>query len=202
MRPLSLPPLRGTRRQRGVIMVIALVTLAVLLIGAAATMRSMNVSLLNTGNIGFKRDMANQSERAIRAATTSLLSGGLSTAASRLASNPTLNYSATMLASDVTGIPLAMLNMTDPDAFGGIGSAGRAIKLPEDGIELHYMIDRLCVTPGAFTTANCSVLGRSDNAGYSIPGPKIQPQATFRITVRVRGPHNAYSFYQTTYSVN
>ena len=64
------------------------------------------------------------------------------------------------------------------------------------------MIDRLCVAPGAFTTANCAVLGRSDNAGYLIPGPKILPQATFRITVRVRGPHNAYSFYQTTYSVN
>nr|WP_297528829.1 hypothetical protein [uncultured Roseateles sp.] len=202
MRPFPSSPYLGARSQRGVIMVIALVTLAVLLIGAAATMRSMNVSLLNTGNIGFKRDMANQSERAIRAATDSMTSGGLASVASRLTSNPALNYSATMLPSDVTGIPLAMLNMNDPDAFGGLGNAGLAIKLPDDGIELHYLIDRMCVSPGAFSTANCAVLGRSDNAGYNIPGPKIQPQATFRITVRVRGPHNAYSFYQTTFSVN
>ena len=68
MRPLLFPERlrRGPRRQRGVIMVIALITLAVLLIGAAAAMRSMNVTLASVGYFGFKRDMTNQAELGLR----------------------------------------------------------------------------------------------------------------------------------------
>ncbi|OWQ83565.1 hypothetical protein CDN99_25880 [Roseateles aquatilis] len=191
---------RAASRERGVIMVIALITLAVLLIGAAATMRSMNVSLLNAGNFGFKRDMANQAERAIRAATTSLATGNLSTAASRQSSNAAFNYSATLLASDASGIPTAMLNMTDVDGLNGAGNVANAITLPDDGIQLHYLIERLCSTAGAFSVGNCQVLGRSSNSGSNLKNPVVPPQPTYRITVRVRGPHNAYSFYQTTFT--
>lgn len=196
MRPLSLP----SRRQRGVIMVIALVTLAVLLIGAAATMRSMSVSMINSGNFGFKRDMTNQAERAIRAAFTVLDKGALSTPAARQVSNSALNYSATLLPSDASGIPLALLNMTDVDGINGLGVAGNAIKDTADAIELHYLIDRLCNVTGPYTVNDCQVLGRSDNSGYNPRNPKITPQVTYRITVRVRGPHESYAFYQTTYT--
>ena len=113
----------GARRQRGVIMVIALITLAVLLIGAAAAMRSMNVTLSSVGYFGFKRDMTNQAERGLRLATDSLISGALSSTASRWNSNSAQNYSATMLPSDASGIPLVMLNTSDADGMGGNGSS-------------------------------------------------------------------------------
>ncbi|MDH0864215.1 hypothetical protein [Mitsuaria sp. GD03876] len=202
MRPLPPPSraARAARRQRGVIMVIALVTLAILLIGAAATMRSMSVSMLNSGNFGFKRDMTNQAERAVRAAFTSLTTGGLADPLNRQVSSPTLNYSATLLPSDASGIPLAMLNLNDIDGLNGLGVGGNAIKDQADGIELHYLIDRLCTTGGTYTVNNCQVLGRSDNSGYNPRNPKVVPQPTYRITVRVRGPHDSYAFYQTTYT--
>ena len=66
MRSFAPPPAPLARRQRGVIMVIALITLAVLLIGAAAAMKSMNVTLANVGYYRFKREITNQGERAIR----------------------------------------------------------------------------------------------------------------------------------------
>lgn len=202
MRPLpSRPrPQARPRRERGVIMVIALITLAVLLIGAAATMRSMNVSLLSAGNFGFKRDMANQSERAMRAAIDSFNSGSLSTMAARQANDPKSNYSATMLNSDPSGIPLVMLDMNSPDTFGGAGDAGNVIKLDTQGIQLHYLIDRLCNAAGAFNANNCLVSGRTFNRGPSLTNPLPAPQPTYRITVRVMGPHDAYSFYQSTFT--
>ena len=195
----SLPPL--ARRQRGVIMVIALITLAVLLIGAAAAMKSMNVTLASVGYFGFKREMTNQGERAIRLAANALSpTGALGVAAARMVSNPAQNYSATMLASDASGIPLALLNTTTAGALGGLGSSANEIKMDGDSITVHYLIDRLCVNPGAFSASHCQVLGRANNFGPKQNNPVAPPQPTYRITVRVTGPHNAYSFYQSTFT--
>ena len=47
-------------RQHGVVMLFGLIALAIMLIGTAAMVRSMNTSMFNAGNLGFKRDMGNQ----------------------------------------------------------------------------------------------------------------------------------------------
>ncbi len=190
-----------SHRQRGVIMVIALITLAVLLIGAAAAMKSMNVTLASVGYFGFKREMTNQSERAIRLASTALSPGGaLGLTAARMVSNPAQNYSATMLQSDASGIPLAMLDTTTGGGLSGLGSAANEIKLADDNVTVHYLIDRLCLNAGAFDPSNCQMVGRANNFGSKPGNPKPLPQPTYRITVRVTGPHNAYSFYQSTFT--
>ncbi|MBB3283030.1 hypothetical protein FUT87_00890 [Mitsuaria sp. TWR114] len=189
------------KRQRGVIMVIALITLAVLLIGAAAAMKSMNVTLASVGYFGFKREMTNQSERAIRLASTALSPGGaLALTSARWTSNAAQNYSATMLPSDASGIPLALLDTTTGGGLSGLGSSANEIKLASDNVTVHYLIDRLCLNTGAFDPANCQMLGRANNFGAKPGNPKPQPQPTYRITVRVTGPHNAYSFYQSTFT--
>jgi len=188
-------------RQRGVIMVIAMITLAVLLIGAAAAMKSMNVTLASVGYFGFKREMTNQSERAVRVATTALSPGGaLSATAARWTSNAAQNYSATMLASDASGIPLVMLDTTTAASLSGLGSAANEIKLAGDNVTVHYLIDRLCLNTGAFNPATCQMVGRANNFGSNPNNPKPLPQPAYRITVRVTGPHNAYSFYQSTFT--
>ncbi|WP_431263818.1 pilus assembly PilX family protein [Roseateles chitinivorans] len=199
MRPTTMPfPLS---RQRGVIMVIALITLSVLLIGAAVAMRSMSVTLSSVGNFGFKRDMANRAELAVRAAATVLSVGDLKTEASRENSNAAFNYSATMLPTDASGIPQAMLNIgSTPATMNGAGSATKEISLPDDGLRIHYLIERLCNATGAFDKSRCLVAGNEVKAGsdkYQLQ-PKQQPM--YRITVRVMGPHDAYSFFQTTYT--
>lgn len=202
MRPLPFPERskRGPHDQRGVIMVIALITLAVLLIGAAAAMRSMNVTLSSVGYFGFKRDMTNQAELGLRRATTALSTGALATAASRTADAAGQNYSATLLQSDASGIPLVMLNMTNPDTLGGKGSASNAIKSSADGIAVHYLIDRVCFYPGAFDPVTCQKRGNFIQFGSDEGPPRPPPQPTYRITVRVTGPNNAYSFYQSTFT--
>ena len=55
------------------------------LIGAAAMVRSMGTSMLNAGNLGFKRDLTNQGERAVASVMTLLQTGALGTDAARQA---------------------------------------------------------------------------------------------------------------------
>ena len=53
------------QRQRGVVLLFSLIALVIMLIVAVALVRSFNNSLFTAGNIGFKRDMQNQSEAAV-----------------------------------------------------------------------------------------------------------------------------------------
>lgn len=191
---------RFARRQRGVIMVIALITLSVLLIGAAIAMRSMNASLTSVGNFGFKRDMANRAELGIRAATTALTTGALASTGARQATNAALNYSAALLPSDASGIPTAMLDLTSASNINGKGAAGNEITVPAEGLRIVYMIDRFCSNEGAFSSANCLTTGALTLGGSDIEAIKQPPQPTYRITVRVTGPRDAYSFFQSTYT--
>jgi type IV pilus assembly protein PilX len=92
-------------RQRGVTMLFGLIALAIMMIGAAAMIRSMNTSLFNAGNLGFKRDLTNQAERASNAVMTALNSGALATEATRHEPQVASNYSATMLPVNAQGIP-------------------------------------------------------------------------------------------------
>lgn len=191
----------GTRAQRGVIMVIALITLSVLLIGAAVAMRSMNVTLGSVGNFGFKRDMANRAEQGIRAAADALNTGALFNEGARQTSSVAQNYSATILPTDASGIPLAMLNVSSsPATLNGLGNAAREITVPAESIRIHYLIDRLCNAAGPFSTTNCLVTGEPPPGGNDVEGVKPDPQVTYRITVRVMGPNNAFSFFQSTYT--
>lgn len=193
------------RRERGVIMVIALITLAILMIGAVAAIRSMNVSLSNVGNFGFKRDMTNQAERAMRRAITALNTAGPLTA-----SNAALNYSATILPTSPEGIPTALLATSSPESIGGLGSSANAIDLNSAPsgesttdlarLKIYYVIDRLCLNSGPMDAAGCQSASTPTQGGKSPDDLGVPPKPLYRITVRVDGPRGAQSFYQATVS--
>ena len=109
MKTLHRPTLPARRAQRGAVLLFAMIALVVLLIGAAALMRSMNTSLFTAGNFGFKRDLTNQGERAIAAVLDQVSAGALGTEGSRQANATANNYSASILATNDQGIPLALL---------------------------------------------------------------------------------------------
>ncbi len=195
----------SVRRQRGVIMVIALITLAILMIGAVAAIRAMNVSLSSVGNFGFKRDMANQAERALRRAMGALNAGGA------LEANDTaLNYSAAMLPTSAEGIPTALLATSTPETVSGFGVAANAIDLTTavagestsnlPNMKIYYVVDRLCLNAGPLSSDSCQTVSAAPQGGKSPGDVTSSPKPVFRITVRVDGPRGSQSFYQATYS--
>ena len=191
---------RPACRQRGVVMLFGLIALAIMLIGAAAMVSSMNTSMLNAGNLGFKRDMTNQADRAVAAAVDRLVTGALIAEATREGSLPTQNYSATILPTTAQGLPT---NLVDSSTFGTVGTAANDITLTSQGVTMRYVIDRLCANTGPATSDHCSMAPdaspRSGPAsGLGSPQPAPKDQVLYRVSIQVTGPRNTQAFYQAT----
>ena len=198
---------RAPRQQRGVVMLFGLIALAIMLIGAAAMVSSMNTSLVNAGNLGFKRDMTNQAERAVALVVTQLQTGSLGTVVARQSDDATRNYRANMLPSNAQGLPTALV--TD-SAFSTVGAAGNDITVAGQAITVRYLIDRLCVNTGVASADHCSMAADPNpqggsgseliNAAHASSGGAgaIGQRVLYRVSIRVAGPRNTQAYYQTT----
>lgn len=198
------------RRQHGVILIVALMVMVILFIGAAAVVKSMNTSMVNAGNLAFRRDMVNQGELVLADLMNRMQPGG---ALDNLggSSNTSLNYSAVMLPGNAEGIPEALL---DDTKFAARGSTNNditenttglddAIKAGLRGTTIRYLIERLCEDTGEFSEADCvrsSAAGGGENAGMltgreriKVPKPKV-----YRVNIRVTGPRDTQVFIQAS----
>lgn len=214
-------PVRSPAGQRGVVLLFSLIALVIMLIAAVALVRSFNTSLFSAGNIGFKRDMRNQSEMAVNTTLAYFRVGLLNTAANR-ANTPApglnmVNYSATMLPTNAQGVPNA-LALSD----GAFAAAYNAPDLkspdPSGSVQVRYVIDRLCASAGDESTlgaASCVLADNPTAAGSSLlnlqsaeragltPGSAaaVPKGVVYRLSMRVTGPRNTQSFFQSTFTV-
>lgn len=187
-------------QQRGIVLVFALITLVILLIGAVAISRSLSSSQFALGNIGFKRDMTNQGERALQLAMNAVRAGGaLATEAARNANLRAANYSASMLQTNPQGIPLALLTN---DAFLAVGTAANDISVA--GVTIRYVVDRMALVAGPCSPSNCTMANQQVFGGASneLPKPSPPAQPIFRMTLKVTGPRGTASFFQSTFTTN
>jgi type IV pilus assembly protein PilX len=211
---------RGPSRQRGVVLLFSLIALGIMLIVAVALVRSFNSSLFTAGNIGFKRDLQNQSERAVDKVLTEFRSGGnLASPTARQSTNTAYNYSARMLSVNPQGIPkvLGTSGFTDPDTSIVVGVVGNDIPLGTYG-SVRYVVDRLCATTGDETSLGAGVCRLADNpvpVGTSLSNlqgadraplcptcASAAPQGVvYRLSIKVTGPRNTQSFFQSTFTV-
>lgn len=198
------------RQERGVVLLFGMMALVVLLIGTVALVRSMNTSLTTAGNFAFKRDLTNQGERAVAAAFDAMQSGALATEAAREANNLSRNYSATLLASNPQGIPLALLSDAQ---FALNGVVSNDITLADMGVRVRYVVDRVSASGGPASTGatlmadnsvppggSGSELNTAMDASSGGAGA-VSPQVVYRISVRVDGPRRTQSFYQSTFKL-
>jgi type IV pilus assembly protein PilX len=218
MRTNSIRSLRA--REKGVVLIFAMVALVIVLVGAAAIVRSMNASLSTSGNYGFKRDLGNQGERAVDAVINRFkASGALGTEVAREENSPANNYKAVQLETNPQGIPLSLLPGGD---FASVASEANDINVTDMGVKVRYVIDRLCVNTGSLGSNSCvwasapspkgggdrKLGGAADGADVVItpakPGTTIRSavkrRAVYRLTVHVTGPRNTQAYYQSTFT--
>jgi hypothetical protein len=188
-------------------MLFGMIALAIMLIGAVAMVRSMNTSMFNLGNLGFKRDITNQGERAVANALSALNTGALATHTARLNSSTASNYSATILATNAQGLPTALV---DDSVFSTVGSTGNDISIAGQGIMVRYVIDRMCVNAGTAAPSHCTMSGSVvPDGGISGSDPRAEDsssggagavgqQTVYRVSIRVTGPRRTQAYFQTT----
>jgi type IV pilus assembly protein PilX len=194
---------------RGFILPFAVVAVGIMMLAAAAMVAWMNSSAVGTGNFSIKRDLRQQSDRALLAALAAFDTGALATEAARNASLAAANYSATMLPVDGRGVPNALLGDT---AFSVVGQAANDIVVADQGVTVRYVIDRLCGNTGAAAATHCRMLAAAAPAGgngsdmvlaeegSSGGAGAVGTQVVYRLSVRVDGPRGAQSYFQATLS--
>jgi type IV pilus assembly protein PilX len=190
-------------RQRGVVLIFALIVLLILTIGGVALLRSMSSSLFSAGNLAFRRDLMNQGEQAVAYVLTQFNSGTppLGTPGSTDNDLISANYHATTLVTNNQGVPTALL--VGDLAFPAYGQLSNDIIGATGDVSIRYVIDRLCL-PG--TTIPSSALcvqssgiptGGTHNRNTAVAPPSA---TVYRLSVRVSGARNTQVFLQTTFT--
>jgi Tfp pilus assembly protein PilX len=186
-------------RQHGVVLIFSLIVLLILAIGAVALLRSVDSSLLSAGNLAFHRDLVNQGEQAVASVMTEFKNNGPPLGGVTTASMLTANYSATTLATNAQGVPLALLDNT---AFGLVATAPDIVGRTPD-VTIRYVIDRLCAPLTVIASSpNCVQSTGMPTGGTANRNTAVAaPSATiYRISVRVNGPRNTQAFLQATFT--
>ncbi|MBX3625641.1 MAG: hypothetical protein KF892_11550 [Rhizobacter sp.] len=213
IRPTRIQSGRPLGRERGVVLLFALIAVLIMMIGAVALVRSFNSSLLNTGSLAFKKDLVHRNEAAIaRVIAMAKEPTRLADPAVSAALYPTMNYSPQILNYNYQGIPNLLL-MNDADFnSSGVANSSRDIVIADDGVRLRYVIDRQCDRDGAPSNDNC-VTGAGGPPGGSADKPIRAEDASsggsgaltvvpvYRLSIRATGPKGTLAFYQTTFTL-
>jgi type IV pilus assembly protein PilX len=191
---------RGPRRQRGTMLIIALIVLVAMTLVGIATMRSVDTAGLVAGNIAFKQSTIGGADNGLQAAYFWLTQNAVgntllsdSTGAGYLSSVPPVEPDWTQGSSWTNAFTL---NSGNPDAAGNVVS---------------YIIHRMCPVPNCAPEDNCR--GLPTNTCGNTPDPQTssgegtdQSKANFvkkpsavhyRLTARAVGPRNSVTVVQT-----
>lgn len=197
-------PLRGTStkivsRQRGVVMMVAMVVLVAMTLAGIALTRSMDTTNMIAGNMAFKQVSVQAADVAMEQAVSFIeANGGTGALGADLLAN---GYRAT-----VDYAPPAMdtfwKNLEAANSICYLGAAGCTNNKNQAvadtlGNVRGYVIERMC------QGATCAVVQHQVLSGGCCEGPDCgdipcySNDQMFRITVRVTGPRNTNTYVQT-----
>ena len=191
------------RAQRGVVLFIALLVMVGLAIAGVALMRSTDTATTVTGNLVLKQAASSAVDRGIERAINALWEAV--PALDRTQHAPTQNFYACIrgsaggcMAANNT-IPKIPDLLMDANGCSGAGLASGLIANDDAGNRSCYVIERMCLAPGAAVASNCNL---ATGAFGADPGTEhyiglIRPgDAFYRVTVRVEGPRNTVTYAQ------
>lgn len=187
-------------RQRGVVLVIALIVLVAMTLVAIGTLRSVDTGNVVAGNLGFKQATLNGTDQAVETAYRYLATNLGSVVLQNdlkpgyASSVPAQEPNWTNAADNVWTDALCM-NSCTPDA---------------NGNTMYYIIHRMC------SEANTAYNGGTNQCHMTLPSGgattggsmlvgaaefKGNPQLYYRITAKVVGPRNSVSIVQAVIAI-
>jgi Tfp pilus assembly protein PilX len=198
-------------RQRGVVLIIALIVLVAMTLASVAMVRSIDTSTIVAGNLAFRQSGIAGGDAGVEAAIAWL---GKNSTALNEDSPPNGYYATGQHCLDLTGAGRFPVECTPPHAVLDWNSPGNVKTVGEDsaGNRISYVIHRMCDSAGAVDGATCATDQSSLNEGRSKGSATEQKtyghikmaaidRVYYRITVRVAGPRNAVSMVQAIVSL-
>lgn len=201
------------RRQRGVVMLVALIVLVAMTLAAVALVRSVDTGNQVAGNLAFKQGATAAADSGVEAAIDWLVANA-GTAVLH-ADAPTQGYYATSQDTlDVTGTSgnddYATVDW-DNNNCAGVSSAAcikpSASADAGNGNRVTYIIHRLCKSAGDPNSSGNSCANYKSPTTTSPKRGELKygddkrfeplPAEYYRITSRVKGPKNTVSFVET-----
>lgn len=192
-----LRPRAAPQRQRGAVLLMALIAMVALTLAGLAMVRAVDTGNLISGNMAFRQAAMQQSDVGIEAAFLALPGIVNSSKDANIANQ----YYALRQAVDSTGVPTAVnwANVACRD------NANTVVTCTGLDYQVKYVIDRLCdaQTAGSTTVTDVQQYCFVD-VGAGKTGSKGAFQAVFssasalyyRVTVQVTGPRNTVAYVQ------
>jgi Tfp pilus assembly protein PilX len=178
------------RRARGVVAIVALVAILVMALASAALLRSVGTAAAVAGNLGFMQAALAAADGAVEHAVATLFE--LRAVADPANDDASHSYFASRQAAEnARGVPQALQAVANYPSGAPILDAG-------NGNSVRYVIERMCISPGAATAENCNLtpiveppLAAADGDDDDVPLVPV-----FRVSIRVDGPRGAAQFVQ------
>lgn len=179
------------RRQRGVVMFVALIVMVVMALSALALIRSVDTTTAVVGNLGFRQASVLPANVAVEEAVAALFEK--KTIADPTQHQPAENYFATKQAGeDSRGIPVQLQKKSN-------FTLARVLA-PDGDNQVRYVIERMCFKLEAPSITHCDMTLPAEGLGTTIEPGKLSgaliQMPFYRLTVRVDGPRNTASFVQ------
>lgn len=190
------------RRQRGVVLILALIILATMMIGAAALTRTISNANAIAGNLSFKQNSLNIADIGIETAITDMTTSILGASQENYwpnscsVANGDCTYYPNQQAADAKGVPLT-INWSSVATI-------TSLSIPS-GYSVQYVADRMCDPAAGLPIDNPidDCVSETFNDGrqggdLSVGGKKLTEAnaVAYRVTVRVTGPKSTETFVQ------
>jgi type IV pilus assembly protein PilX len=190
------------RRERGVVLFIALIVLVALMLASVSLVRSVDTGNIIAGNLAFKQASVQAADFGIEVAAAALpniITAGVNTDITAAGGPPNYWYYATRRGADANGVPMATADGAGAPAAINWSSVPVATTIAGNTVQV--VIDRLCNAPTPSVEdieINCFYDGSADDGSRNISSAVIKsvPTVYYRVTARVTGPRNTLSVVQ------
>ena len=181
-------------RERGVVLLIALVTSIALAYATITLVRATAVAVRAGDNVHVRRQAMLAAFAAVEHDVAAIFRDRV---VDQLRDAPAQSYYASRQAGeDARGVPLALQALASYPAGAGILDVG-------DAHRVRHLVERLCALPGDATAENCTLSPPSVDAARGAPPPGEPPrQPSFRLTIRVDGTAGAATYAQAILSAS
>lgn len=195
LRPKRLHALRVAQRQQGAVLFVVMIALIVMMLSGLAMFRSVDTSILLSGNFAFRKAATQAADLGIEAAAAALPGIVNASHDALLAGQyyPSLTPAAGGLAWDANGLPPS-----------SVWAGATLVAAAPPGYAVAYIIERLCTgtLPVTHILANCVADPAPDTSSNKSGAVKFTASSAlyYRVTVQVTGPHNTVSYVQAMLS--